>query len=93
MKATKVVLVGLLAGITAGALLGVVLTSGKRSDLRRKIMDKGEDLADGIKDSFSEGAEGIKNKADKYHRKAETEFAKGKEKHEEFKQGTEPSRM
>jgi len=52
MKTTKVILVGLLAGVCAGALLGVLLTPGKGSETRRSIMDKGEDLGDGIKDSL-----------------------------------------
>jgi gas vesicle protein len=79
MKATKVILVGLLAGVSAGALLGVLLTSGKGSETRKRLMDKGEDLAEGIKDKFNAGVDGVKSKSNDLHQKVDAKFAKGKE--------------
>jgi gas vesicle protein len=53
MKNGKVV-VGLLAGVAAGAIVGVLFAphSGKRT--RRKISHKSEDFADEIKGKFND---------------------------------------
>lgn len=53
MNAGKVLL-GVLAGLTAGALLGVLFAPEKGTDTRRKISEKEGDLADLLKDKFKE---------------------------------------
>lgn len=53
MKSGKLLL-GVLAGIAAGALLGILLAPEKGSDTRKKISKKGEDYADALKDKFHE---------------------------------------
>lgn len=45
---TRNALLGLLAGVAAGAALGVMFAPGKGRDTRKKVVKKGEDLADAI---------------------------------------------
>lgn len=47
------VLLGLLAGVSAGALLGVLFAPEKGSETRKKILQKGEGYADALKDKFN----------------------------------------
>jgi gas vesicle protein len=43
----------LLVGAAIGGALGILFAPAKGSDTRRKIMSKGEDLRDSIKDKFN----------------------------------------
>ena len=59
------VLLGLLAGVAAGALLGVLFAPEKGSETRKKISKKGEDYADVLKEKFNEFLESISEKFEK----------------------------
>jgi gas vesicle protein len=64
MNTGKVVL-GVLAGVAAGALLSVLFAPAKGSDTRKKIAKKGEDFTDGLKEKFNEILESISEKFEK----------------------------
>ena len=61
MISGKVVL-GALAGIAAGALIGVLLAPDKGSRSRNKIVKKGEDYLDSMKEQFNSLLDNISGK-------------------------------
>ncbi|MEI6141436.1 MAG: YtxH domain-containing protein [Mariniphaga sp.] len=84
---TGKVLLGVLAGVAAGALVGILFAPAKGSRTRKRIYKKGEDYAEGLNDTVGEILESISHKFEQV--KAEVaEFAqKGKDKvHEIEKQ-------
>jgi gas vesicle protein len=52
MKSGKVLL-GLLAGVAAGALLGILFAPEKGSKTRKKILSKGGEYADALTEKFN----------------------------------------
>ena len=70
MKKGNVVL-GLLAGLAAGAVLGILFAPEKGARTRRRIMEKSEDLADELKDKFDDLLENINEQYETVKVKAE----------------------
>lgn len=58
------VLLALLAGVAAGALLGVLFAPDKGSETRKKISKKGEDYVDDLTEKFNEFISGVTEKMD-----------------------------
>lgn len=58
------VLLGVLAGVAAGALIGILFAPDKGTTTRRKIVEKGEDYVDGIKDKFNGLIDDLNKKMD-----------------------------
>jgi len=56
------VLLGVLAGLAAGALLGILIAPEKGSVTRKKMSKKAEDYADGLKEKFDEFLDNISEK-------------------------------
>ncbi len=64
MSSGKVVL-GLLAGIAAGAVLGILLAPEKGKNTRNNISKKGKNYSDSLKNKFDEFKESITEKFEK----------------------------
>lgn len=62
MNTTGKIVVGAMAGLAAGAILGILYAPDKGSKTRQKIADKGHDLADGVKSKYREFTEAIADK-------------------------------
>lgn len=63
MKASNVVL-GVLGGLAAGAVLGVLFAPDKGVNTRKKIAKKSSDLKDNVKSSFNDFLTSVE---DQYH--------------------------
>ena len=82
MSTGKLVL-GIVAGVATGALLGVLFAPEKGATTRKRICRKGEDLADDLKEKIDELVSNIAKKFDQV-KKDVTDFAeKAMEKEEE----------
>ncbi|MGE5406515.1 MAG: YtxH domain-containing protein [Methanosarcina sp.] len=53
---------GVLAGVAAGAILGVLLAPDKGSETRRKLIETGEDYADTVKEKFNQMVDSMSEK-------------------------------
>lgn len=57
-------LLGVVVGAAAGALLGILFAPEKGAETRKKIAEKGEDVVDEIKGKFNELLDDISKKMD-----------------------------
>jgi gas vesicle protein len=64
MKANKITL-GVLGGIATGAVLGILFAPAKGADTRKKILQKGNNYADDLKDKFENISGTLKSNYDK----------------------------
>lgn len=62
---TGKVVVGVLAGVAVGALIGILFAPDKGCETRRKISKKSHDMADDIKDRFSKIVDDLAGKHEK----------------------------
>jgi gas vesicle protein len=63
MSKGKVIL-GVLAGVAVGAVLGVLFAPDKGWNTRKRILKKGEDLTEDLRDKFEEFLDSLSVKAD-----------------------------
>ncbi len=74
------VLLGVLAGVAAGALIGILFAPDKGTETRKKIVEKGEDYVDGVKNKFNDMMDDLSKKMDATKAKAEEMIAGAKAK-------------
>jgi len=59
------VLLGLLAGLAAGATLGILLAPEKGKTTRRRMINKGNDYVEELEDKFNDYMEGVTERFNK----------------------------
>lgn len=84
MKTGKLVL-GILGGLAAGATLGILFAPEKGTKTRRKIMEKGSDYADELKDKFESVVEAVTQKYEKILKDGGSLFSEEKTKFSDAK--------
>lgn len=84
MKSGKVV-VGVLAGMAVGALIGIVFAPEKGSELRKDVLDKGEGFLGDLKEKFNSFLSTASDKYEGARHDAQELADKGKSKYEEAK--------
>ena len=82
---TGKVIGALLVGAALGGALGILFAPDKGSRTRRKLMAKGNDLTDSIRDKFDEFLEGVKEQIDTMKEKASEYMDNGSPKNEKQK--------
>lgn len=85
MKSGKILL-GILASVAAGALLGILLAPEKGTVTRKKISKKSEDYAEALKDKFNEFLDSITEKFEQVKEEVSDLTEKAKAKGEEGKE-------
>jgi gas vesicle protein len=85
------ILLGVLAGVAAGALLGVLFAPDKGSVTRKKISRKSDDYADALKEKFDEFLDGVSEKFDDVKEDVSGFTEKAKSKAEKIKKDINPA--
>jgi len=80
MNSGSKVLLGVLAGAAAGAILGVLFAPEAGTETRRKLGEGSKDVADNLKSKFSDLVDGIADKYESAREGASDLLHKGKEK-------------
>lgn len=75
----------LLLGAAVGGALGILLAPDKGSETRKKILAKGDDLTEGLKDKFQDFLDEIKREMEVVKNKTNVFMGDGKSKVEKFK--------
>ena len=79
MSAGKVLL-GVIAGVAAGTVIGMLVAPGKGSSTRRKLARTGSEYAEEAKDRFNEYIDAVTEEYDTVKESAMDLVGKGKEK-------------
>jgi gas vesicle protein len=82
------VLLGVLAGVAAGALIGILFAPDKGTETRKKIVAIGEDYVDEIKEKFNGLVDELGKKMDGVKAKADEMMGEVKPKDEKAKAST-----
>jgi gas vesicle protein len=72
------VAVGLLAGLAAGAVLGVLFAPDNGTNTRKKITNKSKDSLDTLKDKYNEAIDQLSSKLESVRKKGDHSIEEGK---------------
>lgn len=81
MKSGKALL-GILMGVAAGTVVGILFAPEEGSKTRKKMLDKSDAYAEGLKDKFEQFVDSLNNKYQTTVHDVENMVAKGKSKYE-----------
>ncbi|HAQ21781.1 MAG TPA: hypothetical protein DCR40_21510 [Prolixibacteraceae bacterium] len=81
-------LLGVLAGVAAGALIGILFAPDKGTETRKKIVEKGEDYVAGLKEKINGLIDEVTKKVTATKTKVEEVIGDAKQKVEETKATT-----
>lgn len=84
MSSGKLVL-GVLAGVAIGSVMGILFAPEKGSRTRRQILNKGEDLVDDLKEKLDDMMESVTDKMEALRKDGEDYVARGKSKYDGLK--------
>lgn len=84
MKTDKVIL-GVLGGLAAGAILGILYAPEKGEKTRKKIKRKSNDYADDLKDSYESTLKKISKKYETLKQESQDFLVEGKSKFDKTK--------
>jgi gas vesicle protein len=79
------VLLSVLAGVAAGAFIGILFAPDKGSVTRRKVSRKSREYTDDLKDKFNEFIDSVSEKFERVEEESEEIAGKGKAKFHEIK--------
>jgi len=88
MKTDKVIL-GVLGGLAAGAIMGILFAPEKGKKTRKKIKNVGNDYKDELKEKFDAALETISKKYDVLKEEGQGLFDEGRSKFEKTKKDIE----
>jgi gas vesicle protein len=88
MKTDKVIL-GVLGGLAAGAIMGILFAPEKGKKTRKKIKNVGNDYKDELKEKFDSALETISKKYDVLKEEGQGLFDEGRSKFEKTKKDIE----
>lgn len=84
MNAGKMIL-SIAAGVAAGAVIGILLAPDKGTETRRKISERSNEYAEGLKTKFNDFIESMMDKFDSVKSEAENLAHKGVNKVDEVR--------
>lgn len=88
MKTDKVIL-GVLGGLAAGAIMGILFAPDKGEKTRKKIKRKSNDYADDLKDKYDSALDKISKKYETLKQEGQDLYVEGKSKFDKTKKELE----
>jgi len=75
---TGKVILGALAGLATGAILGILFAPEKGTETRKKIANKGKDAADELKDNYNSIIDSLTSKLETAKNEGKNYYEEGK---------------